>query len=316
MLPIKVATHSSLPVALRARYRSGAFFVIFWFVETWTIKRIIEWTTRDLHSRGIPSAKLDAEVLLAHALGTDRLDLFLNFDRPLDEQERTLFRKMISRRRQREPVAYITGHKEFWKIPLAVSSNVLIPRPDTEVIVEEVLELIPEDSKATVVDVGTGTGCIALSLAFERPQCQVIAVDCDQGAATLAQKNAESLELDNRVKIVVGDLLGPIEEPVSLIVSNLPYIPSDEIDVLEPEVAKWEPRLALDGGQDGLDVFRRLIEAAPDKLEPGGWLVLEVGHGKQAREVSELLEGNWDLVKIRQDYGHQDRVVIARKKLS
>ncbi len=233
-------------------------------VEPWTLRRVLEWTARDLNQRGVDSARLDAEVLLAHVLGTDRLGLFLDLDRPLDERERAAYRELITRRRKREPVAYVTGTKEFWSLPFSVNPATLIPRPDTEILVEEALELLPGDGEGLrVVDVGCGSGCIGLALATERPALNVVAVDVDPHAAATTALNAAALGIADRVTVLRGDLLACLSGPIDLIVTNLPYIPSAELDALEPEVARWEPRLALDGGEDGLDLFRRLLADSP-----------------------------------------------------
>lgn len=283
-------------------------------METWTVRRIIQWTTRDLSSRDVPSARLDAEVLLAHTLGTDRLGLYLDLDRPLDETERATYREMVSRRREREPVAYLTGIKEFWSLPFLVTPEVLIPRPDTEVLVEEAIGLLADDAEGFhVVDVGTGSGCVALAIASERPKVKVVGVDVEQRAATLAATNAERLDLDSKVSVVVGDLLEPLSGPIPLVVANLPYIPTETIDSLEPEIARWEPRQALDGGRDGLQQFKRLIDGANQVVPHGGYLALEVGCEDQAKQVAELLSTAWTILRVRRDYSGSDRVVVAQR---
>jgi release factor glutamine methyltransferase len=282
-------------------------------MDIWTIRRVLEWTASDLSKRGVASARLDAEVLLAHALGTDRLGLFLDIDRPLDPDERAVYRRLVETRRQRVPVAHITGEREFWSLPIVVDPHVLVPRPDTEVVVEEALAVVPAGSPQVAVDVGTGSGCIALAVASERPDLRVLALDIDRRAALVAAGNAKALGLDSRVAVAVGDLLAPVAGPVGLVVANLPYIPSGRIDGLEPEVSRWEPRLALDGGQDGLAVFRRLVPQAADVVVPGGWLVLEVADAEQARQVEAMLDPAFELVRVRRDYGHEARAVVARR---
>jgi release factor glutamine methyltransferase len=282
-------------------------------MDVWTIRRVLEWTASDLSKRGVESARLDAEVLLAHALGTDRLGLFLDLDRPLDPDERAVYRRLVETRRQRVPVAHITGEREFWSLPIAIDPHVLVPRPDTEVVVEEALAVVPAGSPQVAVDVGTGSGCIALAVTSERPDLRVLALDIDRRAALVAAGNAKALGLDSRVAVAVGDLLAPVAGPVGLVVANLPYIPSGRIDGLEPEVSRWEPRLALDGGQDGLAVFRRLVPQAADVVVPGGWLVLEVADAEQARQVEAMLGPAFALVRVRRDYGHEARAVVARR---
>lgn len=283
-------------------------------MKSWTIREVLEWTAKDLSGRGIDSSRLDAEVLLAHVLGVDRLGLYLDLDRPLMDDERVAFRQLVLRRRQREPVAYLTGIKEFWSLSLTIPSEVLVPRPDTEVLIEEVLELIPGDGQGRrAVDVGSGSGCIGLALIAERPELYLLAVDLSAAAANATAANAAALNLADRVAVTVGDVLAPIgDSQVDLIVSNPPYIPSEELDQLEPEISRWEPRRALDGGDDGLTFYRRLIEDAPRVLSPDGALVLEVGHGDQARKVIEIMGPQWEVLRVRKDYGGTERVVVAR----
>lgn len=283
-------------------------------MELWTIRRVLDWTAKDLSERGIDTPRLDAEVLLAHALGTDRLGLFLDLGRPLDPAERTAYRKLIARRRLREPVAQLTGQREFWSLELEIDRHVLVPRPETEVLVEEALELLPSEEPALLVDVGTGSGCISLALLSERADLRVLAIDIDRRATKRAVKNAAKHDLSDRMSVVIGDLLEPVGGPVDLVVANLPYIPSAEIGDLEPEVSEWEPRRALDGGEDGLDLFRLLLPQAHRVLRPGGGLVLEVGHGDQAHQVEELLDSTWEHLHTRRDYGQTPRVVVARRR--
>jgi len=284
-------------------------------VKPWTIRDVLAWTAEDLASRHISSARLDAEVLLAHVLETDRLGLYLDLDRPLGEPERVAYREMIARRRQREPVAYLTGEKEFWSLSFTVSPDVLIPRPDTEVLVEEALEVLPADAGGVrVVDVGTGSGCVAMAVASERPALRVLALDIDPRAAAVAAHNASRLELSDRVDVVVGDLLDPVGGGVALVVANLPYIPTDVLLTLEPEVSRWEPRHALDGGADGLRELSRMVSSAADVVVPGGALALEIGNDQQADQVASLLEDAWRLVKVRRDYSGAKRVVVAQRQ--
>jgi release factor glutamine methyltransferase len=284
-------------------------------VEPWTVRRILEWTARDLATRGVDTPRLDAELLLAHALGTDRLGLFLDLDRPLGEAERAQFRELVARRRRREPVAYVIGTKEFWSLSFAVGPATLVPRPDTEAVVEEALEAIPGDGRGLrAVDVGCGSGCIGLSLAHERSGLRVVSVDVDRRTAAVAAANAAALGLADRVDVVVGDLVSCLAGHVDLLVANLPYVPSGEIESLEPEVSRWEPRRALDGGADGLDLFRRLLADCPRLLAPGAAILLEVGHDGQARQVVGLLGDGWSDVEVRRDYSGVQRVVSARRQ--
>ena len=275
---------------------------------------MLEWTAAELARRSIPSARLDAEVLLAHALGTDRLALYMDLDRPLDETERGVYRALVERRRRREPVAYLTGTKEFWSLPLEVGPAVLVPRPETETLVEEALaELSGMGPRPWMVDVGTGSGCVALALASEQPLAFVVATERERGAASVARRNAAAHGLGDRVTVVVADLLDGVGGPVDLVVSNPPYIPSDDIDGLEPEVAVFEPRAALDGGADGLEAYRALLAAAPRVLRPGGRLALEVGHDEQAAALAALLVAPLTLVRVARDLGGGARVVVVER---
>jgi release factor glutamine methyltransferase len=283
-------------------------------VELWTIRKVLQWTTNDLKKQGVFSARLDAEVLLAHALGTDRLGLFMDLDRPLLPQELVAYRSLIRQRRRRVPVSYLTGTREFWSMSFEVDRHVLIPRPDTEVVVEEALELLPKQGSGLAVDVGTGSGCIALSLAKERGDLRLLALDCDPRAARRATANAVALGLAGQISVAVGDLLEPLSGQVDLVVANLPYIPTAQLETLEPEVSTWEPRLALDGGGDGLDLIRRLLPQAAGLVRRGGGIALEIGDGDQARLVERLLARDWERVAIRRDYGGSPRAVVARRR--
>jgi len=282
--------------------------------ELWTIRRVLDWTAADLGRRGVSAPRLDAEVLLAHALGSSRLALFLDMDRPLSDAERTAYRRLVERRRAREPLAYITGEREFWSRPIGVDPRVLVPRPETETLVAEALALVRGSGAALVVDVGTGSGCVAIAIASEAPAVHVAAVDLSPDAASLASRNAAANGVAAQVHALVGDLLGPVRGPVDLVVSNPPYIPSSAIDRLEPEVARFEPRLALDGGPDGLDVYRRLIPAAAEVLAAGGALALEVGHDEQADQVAGLVEHPLAVERVARDHAGTARVVVARRE--
>ena len=280
----------------------------------WTILSVLQWTEKRFAERGLSSPRLDAQVLLAHVLQKDRVYLYTHFDQPLGPDELAKYRGLIQRRLAGEPVAYLVGEKEFQSLTFAVDKRVLVPRPDTEATVQVALACLPADASGRVVDVGTGSGAIALTIKQERPQLELLAVDRSSDAAAVARANAERLGL--AVDIVEGDLLAPVaaRAPFLLVVSNPPYIPSDEIAALAPEVRN-EPMLALDGGEDGLDVIRRLIADAPPLLVDGGALVLEVGAG-QAPAVVALFaaDGRYDAATTTPDLAGIERVVSARKK--
>jgi len=257
--------------------------------ESWTVLKLLRWTADYFAGRGIDSPRLDAELLLAEALGLDRVGLYLNFERPLQAEELTAYRSKVRRRAGREPLAYILGHTEFWSLPLAVTPDVLIPRPDTELLVEEGLKRRPDDT-ARVLDVGTGSGALAIALAHERPQWAVTAIDLSPAALAVAMANARRNEVAERITFIEADLATLPAGPFELIVANPPYIPHGELSTLMPEVRDYEPLLALDGGDDGLVPYRSLARQAGTILAPGGWLLVEVGID-QAAAVQELFAG-------------------------
>jgi release factor glutamine methyltransferase len=270
------------------------------------------------------SARLDAELLLARALGVERAELLREPGRVLSADEAAEFESLLSRRLAREPVAYILGHRAFRTIDLEVTRDVLIPRPDTETLVDVALEELravpiagpdPED-EPLAIDVGTGSGCIALALAAEDPFVHVVATDIDPGALAVARGNAARLGLARRVECVLSDLFHDVgERPFDLVVSNPPYIPADEYVALEPNVRDYEPRLALYGGVDGLDFYRRLVPGAALLLRPGGMLAVEVGRG-QADPVAGIFEaaGAFGAVRTRDDLSGVPRVVYAHRR--
>ncbi len=283
----------------------------------WTILKILRWTTHFFEQKKVTdSARLDAELLLAHVLGFDRVKLYTHFDRPMSSEELVDYRALVKRRAQGEPVAYLLGTKGFWDLDLKVDRRALIPRPETEVLVEEVLALVDADTDATLVDVGTGTGAIALALAEERPRLRVAATDTSPDALALAAENAEALGLAERVHLFGGDLMSGVDAdffPCDFVVSNPPYIAEDERDEVMRDVKDYEPTGALFAGADGLDVIRRLIPAAYDALAPGGYVLCEMGY-RQGAAVCELLdEAGFAAARIRKDYAGRDRIAIARR---
>lgn len=282
----------------------------------WTIRDVLEWTADHFGGKGIASPRLDAEILLAHTLGADRIHLYMNLDRPLLPDERDRYRSLVRRRGAREPVALITGVKEFWSIPLRVVPGILIPRPETEILVESVLEEIKEKPAPTVLEIGTGSGAVAIAVAHENQGVKFIAVDVDPRAVEIAEANANAANVSNSLECRVSDLLTDLDSPgeFDVICSNPPYIPSDVIDTLEPEIARFEPRHALDGGPDGLDVIRRLARETPDFLKDNGALILEMGDG-QERDVREILtsEGRFREIRVFPDLSGKARVIKGRR---
>ncbi len=276
-----------------------------------TILAYLELAAKFLAGRGVASPRLDAELLLALVLATDRVGVYLRFDRPLGSVEVDAYRALIKRRGEGEPVAHLTGRREFWSRSFAVTPDVLVPRPETELVVERALALVVSRDRALrVLDLGTGSGAIAVTLATELPQAQVTAVDRSEAAVAVATGNAASAGVDGRVRVLLGDWTAALDPGArfDLVVSNPPYIPSDEIAALAPEVRR-EPRLALDGGADGLDAYRRIVPEAARVLAPGGALVLEVGAG-QAESVAGLLTAaGFEAVARHGDLAGIERVV-------
>jgi len=282
----------------------------------WTIMDVIRWTTSRFEERGLATPRLDAELLAAHALGLPRVQLYVQFDRPLEQAELGAPRELVRRRQAGESVAYVIGKKEFWGLELQVDARVLVPRPDTETLVGEALERVGKtpaaasdgESQVRIADVGTGSGAIAIALAKARPDAAVFAVDVSPDALAVARANAE--RHGAAVTFLEGDLAAPLapHAPFQLVAATLPYVPTGEIAGLAPEV-RAEPRLALDGGPDGLALVRRLVASAPALLAPGGALALEVGAG-QAREAAALLAGaGLTDVRVVRDLGAIERVV-------
>ena len=285
--------------------------------DVWTVRRILDWTIPHLKKHGSESPRLDAEILLAHARGCQRIQLYTHFDDPLTEPQRAAMRDLVKRRSAAEPVAYLVGHREFFGLDFAVTSDVLIPRPDTETLVIEAIEWLKQRSQPRVLDIGTGSGCIAISLAVNCRQAQVTAIDLSAAALAIAQQNAEKHGVTDRIRFLHGDLFAPLadNEQFDLIASNPPYITSAEMETLQPDVRLHEPHSALDGGPDGLDVIRRLIAAAPPHLAAGGSLLIEID-GAQADAVTQLLAANshYEEIAVLKDLAKQPRVVRAVRK--
>ncbi len=279
--------------------------------EPWTIGRVLAWAAGDFRARGLESARLDAELLLGHALGLDRIRLIVEHQRPLAPGELSRYRDLIKRRRSGEPIAYILGVREFYALPIRVDARVLIPRPDTETLVEVALERTQSRSMfGNALDLCTGSGCVAIAFAHARRTWRVTGVDASPDALAVARDNALRLGTVPGVRFVDGDLYEPLAaERFELITANPPYIPDAEVEELEPGIRDFEPRLALAGGSDGLSVIRRIVAGAPERLSPGGVLALEVGHD-QAGRVSELFEqAGLSSIERRRDYGGHERVV-------
>ncbi|HTO09077.1 MAG TPA: peptide chain release factor N(5)-glutamine methyltransferase [Myxococcota bacterium] len=250
----------------------------------WTLMEFLRWTADFFKQHGVPQARLDAEVLLAHVLGCSRMDLYLAFDKPLGEADRARYRELVRRRaKERVPVAYLTGQREFWSLPFRVTPDALIPRPETETLVRVAADLKP----ARALEIGVGSGCIAAALARELPSVEIVACDVSLAALALARENLAALGVLERVTLIEASQLGAVAGGFDLVLSNPPYVASGELAGLAPEL-HHEPRVALDGGPDGLDVIRQLCAEAPARLARPGAIAFEVGAG-QAPAVAELL---------------------------
>jgi release factor glutamine methyltransferase len=275
-----------------------------------TLVDILTRTERFLRDRGIHSPRLEAELLLSHALGMERLQLYLSWDRPVTEEEREALRALVARRGKREPLAWITGTTGFHDLDLAVHVGVLVPRPDTETLVEAALGWIPpNDDPVYVADVGCGTGAVGLALASAHKGIKLWAIDVSPEALANTRENVERLGLHDRVAVRDGPWLDPIpaNRPVEWVVSNPPYIPHRDIDGLMPEVSRWEPRLALDGGPDGLDPYRELIPRAFKRATRG--LLLEIGKGQGPRVIELMHRAGFTGVETFPDLAGITRVV-------
>jgi release factor glutamine methyltransferase len=279
-----------------------------------TVGRAIVSATQRLTEAGSDTPHLDAQVALAHILGVDRSWLFAHYDYELTPTETTLYTELVARRATAEPVAYLIGHREFYGLDLSVDYRVLIPRPETELLVDAALDHIQSRPNKAVrmVDVGTGSGAIAIAVAANTTEAQIYAIDLSPDALEVAAANVARHGLQSRVTLLQGDLLDPLPENVDIIAANLPYIASPEYAALAPGVRDYEPQLALEAGPEGLDAIRRLLEDAPFHLNPGGVLFLEIGHnqGEAVVELANtLLPATY--VALHQDYHGLDRLVVV-----
>jgi release factor glutamine methyltransferase len=272
-----------------------------------------------LASCGCATPGLDAEVLLSACLKKDRTHLHIDREQPLTEKDLQEFRRCIERRRRGEPVAYIVGKKEFWSLPFEVNSHVLIPRPETEILVEEVLKVC-SGLKATnlrILEIGTGCGAISVSLAYELKNAQIVATDISQDAINIASRNAEINNVVNQISFLWGNLFEPVSGKFDIIVSNPPYISKEEYDRLPTGVRDFEPELALLSGTDGTVFHREIIKAGGIHLKPGGWTFMEIGAGQKDRVEYMLNESNlYDNIAFRADYAGIERVSVARRVLT
>ncbi len=282
----------------------------------WTVGRLLVWTSEYLKRRGAESPRLDAEVLLARVLEWERMRLYTHYEHEVDEGARGAFRELVRRRAEGTPVAYLVGRKEFYSLPLTVSPAVLIPRPDSEFVVVEFLAVAKTLASPRVVDVGTGSGCLALACARHHTSARFVAIDISPEALAVAEANARALGLLDRVDFRVGDLLNGLADkgPFDVILSNPPYISTSDVANLEPGVRLFEPHRALDGGEDGLRVVAPLIEQAVPLLKPGGHLILEIGF-EQEGPVRDLIaaQSGLRLAPTVRDHANHPRVIRATR---
>jgi len=284
--------------------------------ETWTILKVLQWTTGYFSRHGIEQPRANAEVLLAHVLGKERIELYLQFDQPLTTSELALYRQAIQRRAAREPTQYITQKQEFWSLEIEVNPSVLIPRPETELIVEAALDLLG-DTRQKILDLCTGSGAIAVAVALERPAAHIVATDASGEALRVAKRNAMRHKVSDRIAFVAMDLFNgfsPSRAAFDLIVSNPPYIGEDEFCDLAPEIENYEPQMALrGGGPKGMEIVRKILQDAPLYMKPAGVILLEVGQG-QAEILQDELTGNRDFedVHITRDYSGIPRILHLR----
>lgn len=278
--------------------------------ESWTLLKMLDWMTEFFSGKGIDNPRLDAQLLMAHVLELDRVGLYLNYDRPLVTEELDLLRPLVKRRGQREPLQYLTGSAEFWSLKFEVSPAVLIPRADTEILVEEALSRAGQQGR--LLDVGTGSGAIIVSLATELPDWSMVGLDISAEALDVATRNARKHGVADRLQLLEGDLAKLPDERYDLIVSNPPYIAHDEWEGLMPEVRCFEPQTALLAEDQGLDCYRKLSAQAPGCLNPGGWLLVEIGY-RQGDAVRQMFAAaGLSELFIRNDYADRPRVVGGR----
>jgi release factor glutamine methyltransferase len=289
--------------------------------DDWTIGKLLQWTADYLKQHGAESPRLEAEVLLAHARGCKRVELYTSFDEPAEESLRTKFRALVKRRAEGTPVAYLVGHREFYSLDFRVTPDVLIPRPETEFVVMTLLDLIKARGQGSaaveIADIGAGSGAIGITVARQAPQARVTAIDVSPAALAVARDNAERLGVTDRMEFIESDLFAAVDRQrqFDFIASNPPYVSEDEYAKLAPEVRDHEPRLALVAGASGLDVIERLVPQAAERLRPRGGLVLEISPMLQ-KQVEALVDADERLERGNtvKDSAGLPRVVQARRK--
>lgn len=292
-------------------------------MQAWTILKLLEWTADFFEKKGVPNPRLDAELLLAECLGCQRIDLYTSFSKPVELDELDRFRPWVERRANREPLQYILGYTEFYGHRIHVNREVLIPRPETECLVDEVLQVgaayEADGTQWGLLELGVGSGCIAVALAKQLKKLSITATEQSPTALITAQGNVNFHKLRERIELFKADLFPEFlgegaKFPYPVIVSNPPYIPSDQLPTLQPEVSQFEPEMALDGGSDGLDVYRRIAEGLEQWLAPAGTFIGEIGED-QSKAIQNLFETQaWcDTVDIKCDLNKNPRIVVAKR---
>ena len=285
-----------------------------------TVLEVIQRSSEFLAKKGVDSARLQAELMLAHVLKLPRMQLYLSFERVLTPAEQDHLRELVKRRGQREPLQHILGSTSFCGLEITVNRHVLIPRPETELLAEQGWRFLNKQAQQQppgVLDFGTGSGCLAVTLAIKCPTAQILALDVAAEALEVAKRNAAQHNVSQQIQFVLGDGLSAVPGSVTLdlIISNPPYIPTDEITTLQPEVRQFDPRLALDGGPDGLKFYRHLSAEAAPLLKPGGKVMVEFGDGQEKAIVELFQSEKWIVEQVLEDYTHRPRILIAQKHL-
>ena len=284
--------------------------------EAWTVRKLLTWTQEFLKKKGLDTPRLDSEILLAHALGCPKIELYVRIDEEPPDAVRTAFREMIKRRADGMPVAYLVGYREFYSLPFHVSPAVLIPRPETETLVMEALRLLKPMTEPRVLDLCTGSGCVAVTIAKQHKTARVVGTDISPEALAVAVRNAERHAVTDRVTMSRGDLTAPVEgQTFDVVASNPPYIAQSELPTLDPGILNFEPTAALDGGPDGLDFYRRLATDVPALLKPGGTVLVEIGPTQEAA-VRDLFGAQLEPGTTFKDQAGRPRVVTARRRSS
>jgi len=289
-------------------------------MEIWTIKKLLEWVTGYFEEKGVDAPRLSAELLLCHVLGLERIQLYTLYDRVVDGQQLAQLRQFVKRASEHEPIAYLVGRCEFYSLPLSITPDCLIPRPETENLVEKAISFLRNRSGSQhVLDLCTGSGCIAAAIAKNVNDSQIVATDISDAALKVAAENIEKLKLADKVKLLCGDLFDPIIEGLDdgrfdLIVSNPPYVSEAEYDGLDKNVKEYEPSSALLAGTDGLDIYKRIAKRVDGFLKPDGILMMEMGYA-QGPAVHDLLEktDTFKTITIEKDFANNDRIAIATK---